>query len=598
MELLLIRIYFGLIIMVLMSSPLEASPKKPPSPSIPSTFLLKPVVATVDRGRTVELLIQIVAPFGGEGKFEISRPPSFGTLDAGEWIDSNTRRFRYANSGALFSEQDSFDFRVKAPKHAWNTYSAKITVRDVPPSVIVTPERLNFGQVPINSSKRMNILFSNSYGSLLSGRIKVMPPWSVLGSDSVSLKQREACQITIQFTPVDPRSYAGELRMIPENSAMPLILTSGQGLAPFQILTNRLIVTPDHPEALITVSNNIPTPLKISWSGDPALDYPESVTIPPTGTVEMKTVATRIRLADDERRDFQTRLVADHYSEPVRVTAFGPKGRLILDPSSRGSQLTAIPGHALAVEGLIRNTSASSHAVQLVLTNPREPNSQLVSQSINVKEHSSIPFSLFWESVNPPPKVLKLRMREGNQEFEAFTWNVVFEKSLSTNRESIGATHSTVTDAPQQQGVRVATAAEEENIVILQPPRFEEGWLGRRLVLCWLYYGNVDPGFVVSEHASGSSLTNRTGEEENPWRKLGLLSKRIRMNSEGKWEVSLPLPMPGIHQYMVTTVSSGEKLVASQSIQISWKMYLWPYLRILLLIIVVLVVIKVIRERM
>jgi hypothetical protein len=386
--------------------------------------------------------------------------------------------------------------------------------------------------------------------------------------------------------------------MIPENPAMPLILTSGQGLAPFQIVTNNLIVTPDHPEAVITVSNSISNPLTLSWSGDPVLDYPDPITIPPAGMVDLKTTATRVRLAYDERRDFQTRMVAGHYSEPIGVVAVGPKGRLSLEPSSRGSQLTVVDGHPLRVEGVIRNASASNHNVELILSNPRDSKSRPVLQGINVKEHSAVPFSLSWESVNPPPKALKLRMREGDKEIAACTWNVVSGKSQSADRELMVATHATITDGPEPQGVRVATSAEQENLVILQPPRFEEGWLGRRLVLCWLYYGNVDPGFVVREHMGGNSLMNRTGEEERPWRKLGSLSKRIRMDSDGKWEVSLPLPMPGFHQYMVTTSSAGEKLVASQNIQISWKMYLWPYLRILLLIAVALIVIRAIRERM
>jgi hypothetical protein len=581
--------------MAMISLPLTASPKSPQPPPVPSTFLLKPVIATVDRGGTTELLIQIVAPYGGEGKFEISRSPSFGTLDAGERVDSNTRRFRYVNRGALYSEQDSFDFRVKAPNHAWSTYSARIIVRDVPPSIIATPESLHFGQVAINSTKRMTVLLSNSYGSLLSGRIQVRQPWSVLGSDSVSLKQRDSCQITIQFAPVDARSYAGELRMIPENPAMPLIFTSGQGLAPFQIVTNNLNVTPDHPEAVITVSNSITIPLTVSWSGDPALDYPKSVTIPPTGMVELKSVATRIRLSDDETRSLQTRLVADRYSEPVLVTATGPKGKLSIEPSSRG-QLALVEGHPLSVEGVIRNASASNHNVELILFNPGYSKSRLVSQGINVKEHSVFPFSIEWESMNPPPKVLKLRMKEGDKEIASCAWNVVSGKSQSTNKEPVVSTSATMNEAPEQQGVRLATSSECENLVILNPPRFEEGWLGRRLVLCWQYYGS-NPGFVVRKHVGRSTLTNRTGEEESPWRKLDSLSKRIRMDSGGKWEVTLPLPMPGIHQYMVTTVSPGEKLVASQSIQISWKMFLWPYLRILLLIAVALIVVRAIRER-
>jgi len=596
-NLLLVRISLGLIMVTLMSVPLAASPKKPQQTTIPSTFLLKPVIATVVRGGDAELVIQIVAPYGGEGKFEISRQPSFGTLYACERVDSNTQRYRYANRGELYSQTDSFDFRVKAPNHAWSTYSAKIIVRDVPPSIVVRPETLLFGQIAINSSNRMEVLLSNSYGAPLLGRLQVPQPWSVLGSDSVSLKQNESCQLTIQFAPVDARSYAGQLKMIPENSAMPLVLISGQGLAPFEIVSNNLILTPDHPEAVITVSNRISNPLTISWLGNPALDYPEPVTIPPMGIANLKTTMTRVRLADDERRDFQTRLLAGRYSETVGVVASGPKGRVILEPLSKGGQLTVVAGHPFIFEGIIRNTSASIHNVELILSNPKDSNSRLVSQSINVKEHSAVPYSLFWKTMNPQPKNLKLWIREGDKDIASCTWNVVYGKTQSTNKESVDSNSATVNEIPEVPNVRFATSSECENIVILQPPHFEDGWLGRRLVLCWLYYGNSDPGFVIREHVGGSALTNRTGEDENPWRKLDSLSKQVKVDARRIWQVALPLPMPGIHQYMVTTGSSGENLVASQSVQISWKMFLWPYLRILLLIAVALIVIKAIRER-
>jgi len=582
--------------MFLLSSSLDASPQRLQPKTIPSTFLLKPVTATVDRGGAVELLVRVVGPYGGEVKFEISHPPSFGTIDEGEWVDSNTRRFRYVNRGVLYSEQDSFEFRVKAPNHAWNTYSAKITVRDLPPSIDVKPEALDFGQIPINSTKQLTLVLSNSYGSVFSGRIAIREPWSILGSDSVSIKQRESCRITIQFAPFDARTYTGELKIIPENPAMPLILTSGQGLAPFQILTNKLIVTPDHPEAVITVSNSISTPLTVSGSGDTAHDYPKSVTIPPSGIVELKTQSTRILLDNDERRCFQTRLVAGRYSESLEVSALGPKGRLIIEPSTRGSQLTALVGHPLCVEGVIRNTSAASHSVKLILSDPTQPNSRPASQVINIKEHAIASFSLSWQLQNSLPKALKLQMHEDDKEIASCTWNVL-GKSPSINRQVIDSTPTPVAVAAEHSSVRVANSAEKENLVIPKPPRFEERWIGRSLVLSWIYYGSSDPIFEVMEHADKNSLINRTGEEDNPWHKLESVSSRIRKISDGKWEVALPLPMPGIHQYMVRTASSGEKLVASQSVQISWKMFLWPYLRILLLIAGTIFVIRAIRER-
>jgi hypothetical protein len=77
-----------------------------------------------------------------------------------------------------------------------------------------------------------------------------------------------------------------------------------------------------------------------------------------------------------------------------------------------------------------------------------------------------------------------------------------------------------------------------------------------------------------------------------------LVSNAIKKGTDGVWEALLPMPLPGFHDYMVTTDSPGEKLAAIQSVHITWGTFLWPYLRILLLILVIIVVIKAIRQRM
>jgi hypothetical protein len=57
------------------------------------------------------------------------------------------------------------------------------------------------------------------------------------------------------------------------------------------------------------------------------------------------------------------------------------------------------------------------------------------------------------------------------------------------------------------------------------------------------------------------------------------------------------MPLPGIHDYIVTTDSPGEKIAAIQSVYISWSVFLWSYLKVFLLIAVIIIVVEVIRRR-
>jgi hypothetical protein len=131
-------------------------------------------------------------------------------------------------------------------------------------------------------------------------------------------------------------------------------------------------------------------------------------------------------------------------------------------------------------------------------------------------------------------------------------------------------------------------------LAIWSPPRFEEGWLGRSLVLRWRYCGSGKPGFVIAERVMQNSLSDRTGEAPaESWKKLS----GEPLLHDGIWELTVPMPYPGLHVYCVYPSGDGDKMIAPLTVGVTWWTYGWPYLRILLITIFLVSLVKVIRRR-
>jgi len=588
-----------LIFVFFSSATLLASQKKTATPSIPSTFLLRPVFLNLQRGGNAEIIVEVVAPFGGESKFEISRAPKYGTLDSGQRVDSNIRRFHYQSSSDNYSEQDSFEFRVKAPNHAWSTYTAKIIIRNSDPKITLIPDVMNFGKVPIGVTNKKTLLISNSYGATISGRLQVRAPWSIEGEDIISLGQGETSSIKILFSPSASQKYVGVCKIAPDNACFPFASLSGDGVAPFFLSSTSVIVSPEHPEAVFQVANNIEKPITVSCSGDGELNYPRPLMIQPASVETMKVSSARIKLLEDDCRIFHAHIDADHYSQKIDISVLGPKGKLVIEAPPEDKPLHSRVGEPLIIGGTIRNQSRVVRFIQLGLQNPQDPQKPALVESFELMGGKETPFSLVWKTTDYLPKVLLMRVLENEKQIASFSWNVV-KNDTSNQNISVSAIPSqkiaeTITD---NVGVRLATGSEREKLVVYERPYFRNSLLRRRLVLRWLYYGSENPDFQIRKRLKNNALSNRTEVEQTEWSKLGLFSGVIKKGPDGIWEADLPMPLPGFHDYMVTTDSPGEKLAAIQSVHISWGVFLWPYMRVFLLISIIALVFKVIRARM
>lgn len=590
----------GLIYMFLFfgSIPMMASQKQSP-PSIASTMILKPVVVSLTRGGEADVFVEVVAPFGGESKFEISRGPKYGTLDSGRRVDSNIQRFHYKNNAANYSKQDTFEFRVKAPSHAWSSYTANIIVSDSSPTITVFPEILNFGKVPVNTTKEAVLLISNSFGAPISGRIQVRAPWSIVGENMISLSQGECVSIRILFSPSNSQLYKDICNIFPKNSYFQPVYLIGQGAEHFFLSTNSLIVSPEQSNAVLDVTNNVDIPITVSFSGDTNLDYSESLIISPAGVAKLKIASERVKLPENSSRVFHAYVDSGHFSQKIEITVNGPDKKLVINVPTVERPLVAEVGKPISIDGKIVNQSKNAHFLQFELQDESDFQKPPILACLEVMGYTDSPFSLLWNSTEQLPKILSLTICEKEKQIGSFSWHVMEkEKSKQSPLITAGPSMKKELSLDDKDSVRLATERERDSLVINSPPCFRNTLFGRKLVLRWLYFGlENNPVFKIRERIQNKNQSNYPSEEKTNWKIVGTISKRSNVAPDGRWEVVLRMPLPGIHDYIVTTDSPGEKIAAIQSVYISWSVFLWSYLKVFLLIAVIIIVVEVIRRR-
>jgi hypothetical protein len=574
---------------------------------ISSTILAGPVHGQVIRGREVDLLIDVIAPHGGDVLLQISRPPRFGSLQPIGKGSSSPLVYRYVNDSKFNSGEDSFEFRIKAPRQAWTTHTAVIGIKAPPGVLSVTPGKIDFGKVAIGSTERRIILLCNNFGAPVSGTLLLPAPWSLVGDTSYTLAEKETRSFEIQFKPIEAKTENSQLKAAPELPGFPIVPVFGEGIAPFLIDTNSAIVDREHPKAVFHVTNPASSPIKIEWEGDADLEFSPSKVIPPHGVLGFSVALGQLVVPVEGRITFHPLLGTRAYSVPVEIIALGRPGEISIEALHGSEIVAASMGHPLTLRGIIHNASSRNHEVQLALhdsegstsTSDRDlsPSNTLIP--LHLPPSSGIPFELPWT-----PRTVGLwspsaQLLESGKLLGTAVWKVSVHTDVtplphpSSNSPETISLKSAPPLAPSPQ-TRLATSDEKENLAIWLPPYFKEGFLQRSLVLRWQYAGSNNHGFVISEQVHQNSLMDRTGESPtDSWMRI----KGTPTLRGGIWELELPLPFPGAHVFLVYPDGQGEKIISPLTVGITWKMFVWPALRLLLAAIFVVCLVKVIRRR-
>ncbi|MEI6082347.1 MAG: hypothetical protein WCR44_07960 [Verrucomicrobiota bacterium] len=577
---------------------------------ISSTVLARPVQGQVIRGGEVDLPIDAIAPNGGDVLLQISRSPRFGSLQPLGRGSASALVYRYVNDSKFNSGEDSFEFRIKAPGQAWRTHTAAIGIKAPPGVLTVTPGKLDFGKVAIGSTARRTIVLCNNFGAPVSGTLLLPAPWSLVGDGSYTLAEKETRSFEIQFKPTEAKAENSQLKAAPELPGFPIVPVFGEGIVPFMIDTNSAVIDREHFKAVFRVTNPASSPIKIEWEGDTVLELSPGKVIPPHGVVGFSVALGQLVVPVESRITVHLFLSTRAFSMPVEITALGPPGEISVE-ALHGSEIVAASlEHSLTLRGIIHNASSRNHEVQLALhdseespstsgssLNPLSPSNPLIP--LHLPPSSSIPFELPWTPRMPGLWRPSVQLLESGKVLGTAAWNVSVHTDVTPSPHPPSHSAETISlksaraSAPSPQ-TRLATSDEKENLAIWMPPYFKEGLLRRSLVLRWQYAGSNNQGFVISEQRHKNSLMDRTGEAPtDSWMRM----KGTPTLNGGIWELELPLPFPGAHVFLVYPDGQGEKIISPLTVGITWKMFVWPALRLLLAAIFIVSLVKVIRRR-
>jgi hypothetical protein len=566
------------------------------------TVLIKPIAVQVTRGESVEIPIQIVPAYGEESKVEISVPPGFGSLEPIRRIGASTVVYRYAHKREFKEEEDSFQFRVKSPGHAWNSYRGSIRINEPRGILKIQPKRLDFGKVPVGVVVTKKLTLINQFGSRVSATLMVPSPWSIKGEGDFSLKEGESRSFEVRFAPTEVREEIGAGKVAPQNMNFPVADLIGEGIAPFLIDATNAVISLERPTARFQLTNTSDAPVEYGWSGDSPLDRSPPGVIPPKGSAIVSVSIGRLDLPEESRKELHLCLVSGCYARQIDIVAVGPRGGITIETSGKPDAKPATIGQPIQFEGIIRNNSSIERPLELKMLDgdDRERDGGRRIESVLIPPSGSVPFSVTWTPANPGLSVPSLHVYEAGKELAAKSWKITVAAAKSATPPA--STHATSHGTPVKIAggespvgvVRTASDREQEMIAIWMPPRFEEGWFGRSLVLRWRYCGSGETGFVIAERVMRNSLSDRTGEAPTEsWKRL----KANPLLHDGVWELTIPIPFPGAHVYCVYPSGEGEKMIAPLTVGVTWWTFGWPYLRILLIAIFLLSLAKVVKTR-
>lgn len=582
-----------------MAGNLKAAPVQQ---SVSSTFLVKPVLAIVDRGGELVIPIEVVPAFGQDIHIKISIPPKFGILTDEGRHSSSVLLFRYKNLPLPKSSSDSFQFRVQAPGHAWTTYTAQIQISDPPGTITMTPSSMDFGKVPIGAASQQTLLLSNNFGASVSGTLVVTAPWTIVEDPSFHLDEGRSCSFTISFTPTGSASCTGLLKTAPEVPNFPVLPLKGTGTPPFQIDSLSATITTEDPLARFQVTNVSVLPIHLSWSGDESLDFSPPLTLAPGEIGKMWISAARLSLPTEAKKTIHPLLMEDHFSQPLELIVTGAKGVVTLEKTDTNKVVSLQVGHQMMLEATLLNTSLSNRVVSLSLFNfPGEKTSPL--QKLTINSEQKLPISIPWtpkaEGLATPTLVIS---EEGNP-LSCISWNVIVsgEKHSSSPHQGfaqpIKGMGETLPTSPPEATIHEASDREKQMILAPLPPSFGDGLIARSIILRWRYMGADQTGFLIHVLEKYNQLSDRDSDHSDHW-KLISSADRVRRIGPDTWEVVLPMPWPGVQKYLITPDLPGDKITAPIEIGISWEMFYWPAIRLTLGITLLLLLIHLIRHRL
>jgi hypothetical protein len=271
---------------VLLISSLQAKPKATPDPLLPS--IGRDVSASVIRGGSCELDLVGIAMPGETVEFKINKNPKHGALEGPRRMDRGSVSYTYRHNGKKGADADRVEFGLKTGSgNAWGMLTARISIVEPRPMLVVEGAPLDFGVVPIGQKSSKTLKIRNAGAGVIRGEIKAYAPWSLEQAPHFELKDGDdPTLVRVIFAPTAPGEITGRLEL--EIGSKPYrVDLRGEGVYSFKV-AERLALDEDSRVAFLDVKNLDAKDLILYIDAPPPLVCESKITVPAGGSAQLQ----------------------------------------------------------------------------------------------------------------------------------------------------------------------------------------------------------------------------------------------------------------------------------------------------------------------
>jgi hypothetical protein len=278
-----------------------------------------PVRVLVERGRAVEIPLQV---YGGGHEsviYQVRSAPRYGTLSDSRMIDANHGIVTYRHSGDFGHDRDIFYFAAKSITGVSARVSVIIEIMDRPPK-LVAPINLEFGGVLIGTGAAIHVTFSNEGGGIDRGRVTATAPWSVAGDPEYAVGPDETAVVVLVCSPTEEGELNGTMQF--SSSPATSVMLHATAIPPIRISPPTLELTLNRDSRIrsgaVRIENSANIDQAVEINGDESLGLPRRVSLPRGVSTEIPLQTKPDHLAAIDKT---VQLIASGYSTQLQVTA-------------------------------------------------------------------------------------------------------------------------------------------------------------------------------------------------------------------------------------------------------------------------------------
>lgn len=488
--LLFARPFVFLLASLFLATSLQAKPKATPEPLLPS--IGRDVSASVIRGGSCELDLEGIAMPGETVEFKIKKNPKHGILEGPRRLDRGSVSYTYRHNGKKGVDADRVEFGLKTgPGNAWGMLTARISIAEPRPMLVVDGAPMDFGVVPIGQKSSKTLKIRNAGAGVICGEIKAYAPWSLEQSPDFKLEDGDDPTLfRVIFAPATPGEITGRLEL--ESGSKPYrVDLRGEGVYRFKV-AERLALDENSKTALLEIQNLNSEDLALDIAAPPPLVCASKITIPASSSAQLKLAV------NDEiyTQKFVNLAIADgpatrsiRVDLPASPAKLEWEGAPVLDTGR--FPLRSVPELQIG----LKNAGATTATVRLVAGDGdlRLPPSQ--AESFEIREGETALVKAIWSL----PEVLgkaraKLTALQGEfaTELELIAW----VETASLNSEPVVNEKKSdpfPTPTPGKQAAKFLSEAEKKELRLRMPSNInyrliaEDG--SATAIVTWNYRG-------------------------------------------------------------------------------------------------------------